>query len=133
MTAAENLIIFAVSAMWAVVIGFYFAWQRRRYLAGKIAWFPALAFFPLMWLTGHRPEHPGSPKAKHLFDHLVIHADAPTPMAYRAYLRNGKRIRAFLTLADECLARAKRRDNRIAILPVRPGGDPGVTGVGRER
>lgn len=130
MPPADTLILIVLSMFWSIVFGLYFAWQRRRYLAGKQAWFPALMFFPLMWLTGYRPERSKGPV--HLFDHLVIHADAPTPMAYRAWLRNGKRIAAFLALADELLARSKSRNNGVPVERIGTGGKPGVTGVGGE-
>lgn len=125
----DTPILIVLMVFWAIVFGFYFAWQRRRYLAGKQAWFPALLFYPLMYLTGYRPERA---KGAHLFDNLIIHADAPTPMAYRAWLRNGKRIAAFLALADELLARSKSGNNGGPVGRIGTSRKPGVTGIGGE-
>ncbi len=117
-----------VVVFWAV----YFYWQRRRYLAGKTAWFPAILFIPLMLLTGYRPQRGDGPKAEHLFDHLVIHADRPGPLAYWAYLRNGKRIARFLKRADDLWMRRKPTDDLIA-LPSGRGESPRQRDVARLR
>lgn len=99
-----------------VLVGLYFVWQRRRYLAGKRVWFPALLFNPLMFLTGHRFEK----------------RETESNLAQCVELRNSQRIARFLKRADDLRMREKRPDG---LLPGRPSGGSGtgdgdVTGQG---